>query len=196
MKRPKAMRRIVIAALAAAAVLAGRRVLASTSADPGSPQAGAGGARFALSSAAFADKEAIPVAHTGFAADQSPPLAWENPPAGSKAFALVCSDPDAMSGDWVHWVLYDIPAEIKALPKDLPKTPQVLGSARQGRNDFGKIGYGGPMPPPGKMHRYFFRLYALDRPTGLGPAATKAELLGAIKGHVLGETFLVGTYRR
>jgi Raf kinase inhibitor-like YbhB/YbcL family protein len=152
--------------------------------------------KIALTSAAFADGQPIPVKYTGQALDVSPPLAWANPPGGTKSFALIVDDPDAPVGTWVHWVIYDLPPSATALSEDQRRAPQFENGAKQGVNDFKKSGYGGPAPPPGKAHRYYFKLYALDTMTGLEPGATKKELLKAMDGHVLGQGQLVGTYQR
>jgi Raf kinase inhibitor-like YbhB/YbcL family protein len=149
-----------------------------------------------LTSAAFGDGRPIPVKYTGEALDISPPLAWTNTPVGTKSFALIADDPDAPAGDWTHWVVYDLPPTTTRLAEDQLKVAQFKDSTKQGLNDFKKIGYGGPAPPPGKAHRYYFKLYALDAITGLPPGATKAELLKAMDGHVLGEGQLMGTYQR
>jgi len=149
-----------------------------------------------LSSPSFDQGGAIPVKHTCDGEDISPPLAWSGVPEGAKSLALICDDPDAPMKTWVHWVIYDIPADTTSLPENLPKSETVLGSAKQGKNDFGRTGYGGPCPPPGKPHRYYFKLYALDTELGLKPGATKRELLRAMEGHVLGEGQLMGTYKR
>ena len=151
---------------------------------------------FQLTSTAFRHGEAIPVKYTADGAGVSPPLAWINAPANTKAFVLICDDPDAPVGTWVHWVLYDIPPETTSLAEHLPATPTVLDTARHGLTDYHTVGYGPPGPPPGKPHRYFFKLYAVDQPTDLAPRATKAQVLSAIKGHVLAEAKLYGTYRR
>ena len=151
---------------------------------------------FKLTSTAFRHGEAIPVKYTADGAGVSPALAWTNAPAGTKAFVLICDDPDAPIGTWVHWVLHDIPAETTSLTENVPATPTVLGAAKHGLTDYRTIGYGPPGPPPGKPHRYFFKLYAVDQPTGLPARATKAQVLNAMKGHVLAEAQLYGTYRR
>ncbi|MGQ9662477.1 MAG: YbhB/YbcL family Raf kinase inhibitor-like protein [Kiritimatiellia bacterium] len=151
---------------------------------------------FELSSEAFANGTAIPVKYTGDGPDISPPLTWTEPPAGTKNFVLICDDPDAPMGIWVHWVLYDIPAHVRSLPEGIPASGIVPNLGKQGRNDFRRLGYGGPAPPPGKPHRYFFKLYAVDTETGLSPGATKTEVLKAIQGHILAETQLMGTYKR
>ena len=155
-----------------------------------------GGKRMKLTSTAFKHGEAIPRKYTGDGADLSPPLAWTDPPEGVRSFALINDDPDAPAGTWVHWVLYDIPADRRGLAEGLPKQDTVPGTAKHGRTDFRRCDYGGPAPPPGKAHRYCFKLYALDVEMGLAPGATKAELLEAMKGHVLAEAELMGTYRR
>jgi Raf kinase inhibitor-like YbhB/YbcL family protein len=149
-----------------------------------------------LTSRAFADGATIPRAHTCDGADASPPLAWRAVPAGTKAFVLVVDDPDAPAGTWVHWVLYDLPATATALPAGVPLGESATVGGRQGKNDFRRVGYGGPCPPPGPPHHYHFTLYALDAPTGLAAGATKADVLKAIAGHTLGTTKLVGTYGR
>jgi Raf kinase inhibitor-like YbhB/YbcL family protein len=151
---------------------------------------------FVVKSASFAAGGEIPTQHTCEGADQSPPLVWNGAPSGTRCFALIVDDPDAPVGTWVHWVLYDLPGDATELPATLPATGTLANGARQGVNDFRKIGYGGPCPPPGKPHRYVFKLYALDAPTSLKPGASKAELLRAIEGHVLAHTELMGTYKR
>jgi Raf kinase inhibitor-like YbhB/YbcL family protein len=149
-----------------------------------------------LTSPAFQEGATIPKAHTGDGKDTSPPLRWTDPPSGTKAMALICDDPDAPRRTWVHWVIYDLPADVRSLDESVPGDGKLANGAKQGKNDFGKTAYGGPAPPPGKPHRYFFKLYALDAPTGLATGATKDQLLAAIKGHVLGEGQLVGRYGR
>ena len=150
----------------------------------------------ALMSSAFKEGAAIPVKYTGDGLDISPPLAWINVPAGTQAFVLICDDPDAPVGTWVHWVLYDIPGTATNLPERVASTPTVPGIGTHGVNDFRRLGYGGPAPPPGKPHRYFFKLYALDAPTGLASGRSKRDLLHAINGHILAKAQLMGTYKR
>jgi Raf kinase inhibitor-like YbhB/YbcL family protein len=151
---------------------------------------------FELTSGAFKQGQAIPKLYTCDGADLSPPLAWTAPPAGTKSFALVCDDPDAPVGTWVHWVLYDVPATARQLPQGMAATPILGDGSRQGVNDFKRSGYGGPCPPRGAPHRYFFRLHALDAVLGLDPGATKAKLVQAMEGHVLGRAELMGRYGR
>ena len=149
-----------------------------------------------IRSSAFQNGAAIPNKHTCDADDVSPVLAWNDVPEGTRALALIADDPDAPGGTWVHWVLYDLPVATKELAEGIAKTETLDNGANQGVNDFRRVGYGGPCPPPGPPHRYFFKLYALDAPTGLKPRATKQQLLDAIKGHVLAEAQLVGRYKR
>jgi len=151
---------------------------------------------FEMKSASFTQGQAIPQKYTCDGPDLSAPLAWSDPPAGTLSFALIADDPDAPMGTWVHWVLYDLPPEARVLAEGIPKTETLPDGTRQGRNDFGRIGYGGPCPPPGKAHRYHFKLYALDQKTGLRPGVAKPELLAAIKNHLLAEAQLMGTYKR
>jgi len=149
-----------------------------------------------LSSAAFARGEMIPKKFTCDGPDASPKLAWNDPPAKTSSFALIMDDPDAPVGTWVHWVLFDLPVETRELAEGVAKQEQLPNGARQGRNDFGKIGYGGPCPPPGKPHRYFFKLHALDAKLNLKAGATKSELERAMKGHILAQAELIGKYGR
>jgi hypothetical protein len=151
---------------------------------------------FELSSSAFDQGGTIPARHTADGANVSPALEWTTPPEDTAALALVCEDPDAPAGTWTHWLLYDLPADTQSLPENVPAREEVLGSARQGMNDFGKYGYGGPAPPRGSRHRYFFKLMALDGPLGLAAGASRQELLAAVGGHLLGEAELMGYYQR
>jgi hypothetical protein len=152
---------------------------------------------FSLMSPAFAHGATIPAEYTCDGADRSPPLAWSGAPAATKTFALICDDPDAPGKTFVHWVLYDLPAEVHALAAGLAPDAALAEpeGARQGPTDFGQVGYGGPCPPPGKPHRYSFTLYALGAPLGLS-GATKADVERAIAGHVLAQAQLMGTYGR
>ena len=155
--------------------------------------------KLSLASTAFADGQPIPQKHTCQGSDVSPPLNWSpqgGTPADIKSFALVADDPDAPMGTWVHWVIYDLPPGTMALPENVAKTQYALGNAKQGINDFRRLGYGGPCPPPGKPHRYFFKLYALDKMLDLKPGATRQDVEAAMKGHVLAEGQLMGTYQR
>lgn len=149
-----------------------------------------------LTSSAFAPGEPIPMQYTCDGEDLSPPLTWENAPAGTEGFALISDDPDAPGRTWVHWVLYAIPPSATGLEEGVPTSETLPDGAVQGTNDFNRIGYGGPCPPPGSPHRYFFKLYALDATLSLAPGATKQELLEAMEGHILAEAELMGTYQR
>ena len=155
-----------------------------------------GAMSFQISSTAFSSGQMIPKQFTCDGSDVSAELSWKDAPAGTKSFALVMDDPDAPAGTWVHWVLYNIPAETKELPEAMPKQEQLPDGALQGHNSFRKIGYGGPCPPPGKPHHYYFKLYALDTKPDLKAGASKADVERAMKGHVLGETELIGRYGR
>ena len=149
-----------------------------------------------LMSTAFRDGEEIPRPHSRDGGDVSPPLAWSGAPEKTASFALVCDDPDAPRGTWVHWVLGDLPPEATALPAGAGKGKGPSAGV-PGKNDFGELGWGGPAPPRGHgTHHYEFRLYALDRRLGLARGTSKAELEAAMKGHVLAEARLTGTYRR
>ena len=128
--------------------------------------------------------------------DVSPPLRWDNPPPGTESFAMLCDDPDAPMGNWVHWVIYNIPAAVRALLEAVPAVAKLEDGTLQGKSDFGRIGYGGPCPPRGKPHRYFFKLYALDTQLSLSSGIIESALLKAIEGHVLEEVQFFGTYGR
>jgi Raf kinase inhibitor-like YbhB/YbcL family protein len=148
-----------------------------------------------IESPAFEPEGPIPPEHTCDGKDVSPPLAWTDPPASTASFALICDDPDAPAGTWVHWVLWNIPPVERRLAKGIARTAELTGGARQGTNDFRRLGYGGPCPPSG-THRYFFRLFALDATLNLSAGATRKELERAMSGHVLGQAELMGKYRR
>jgi Raf kinase inhibitor-like YbhB/YbcL family protein len=148
-----------------------------------------------LKSSVFSNGGAIPPKFTCDGSDLSPALSWNDPPTGTKAFALIMDDPDAPAGTWVHWVLYDLPASLRELPEGVPKVKDLEIGARQGSNDFRRIGYGGPCPPRGAVHRYSFRLYALDRPTQLPAGAAKGDLERAMKDHILAQSELVGRFQ-
>ena len=151
---------------------------------------------FTVRTADFAHGANIPQTFTCDGEDRSPALEWNGAPAGTKAFALIADDPDAPVGTWVHWVIYNIPAGAHSLTGGVEKKEQLADGARQGWNDFRKIGYNGPCPPPGKAHRYFFKLYALSAQLTLAPGATKAEVERAMGGHILGQAEWMGKYER
>jgi Raf kinase inhibitor-like YbhB/YbcL family protein len=156
----------------------------------------AGKDQMQLSSTAFTEGAAIPAKYTGDARDVSPPLKWTGVPEGTKSLALIVDDPDAPVGTWVHWVLYNLPAKTTELAEDVPKNQYVAGGAKQGLNDFRRLGYGGPSPPPGKPHRYFFKLYALDAVLDFKPGLTKKDIERAMEKHILAQAQLMGTYQR
>jgi Raf kinase inhibitor-like YbhB/YbcL family protein len=151
---------------------------------------------FELRSSAFRQNQAIPKKYTCDGSDVSVPLSCNDPAHEATSFALIADDPDAPRGTWVHWVLYDLPADTRELAEGIPAKETLDDGAKQGKNDFGKIGYGGPCPPPGPVHHYHFKLYALDKMVGLRPGATKQQLLDAMKGHILAQAELIGTYKR
>jgi Raf kinase inhibitor-like YbhB/YbcL family protein len=152
-------------------------------------------AQIQVTSSAFAEGGMIPPQYTCDGGNVSPPLSWQSVPEGTKSVALIADDPDAPARTFVHWVLYDLPADVRELPEDVPNEKTTPVGARQGINDFGEIGYGGPCPPSG-THRYYFKLYALDAQTNLPPGSSKAKLLDAMKGHVLAEGQIMGRYKR
>jgi len=151
---------------------------------------------FAISSPNFSEGAEIPRKYTCSGADISPEFHWTDPPTGTRSFALIADDPDAPVGTWTHWVLFDLSEQTRGLAEDLPKVGEIMTGVRQGRNDFRKLGYGGPCPPPGKPHRYFFKLFALDTKLNLKAGASKAEVEQAMKNHVLGEAQTMGTFKR
>ena len=151
---------------------------------------------FELTSPAFRQNQAIPKRYTCDGSDVSVPLNWSDPPNATKTFALIADDPDAPRGTWVHWVLYDAPGSTRELKEGVTPKETLDDGSKQGKSDFGKIGYGGPCPPPGPAHHYHFKLYALDKMIGLRPGATKQQLLDSMKGHILVQAELIGTYKR
>ena len=171
-------------------------LLLAVAALPGCRDSIARGQTMNLTSTSFQDGSQIPAKYTCSGANISPQLAWSAPPAATASLALIVTDPDAPRGTWVHWVLYDLPAGTRALPEGLPALGQLPDSARQGRNDFGEIGYGGPCPPPGSPHHYVFTLYALDAKLNLPVGATRAQVEAAMHGHVLASGRLIGLFQR
>jgi Raf kinase inhibitor-like YbhB/YbcL family protein len=148
-----------------------------------------------IESSAFKEGGMIPSKFTCDGEDVSPDLRWSNIPSGTKTFALILDDPDARSGMWVHWVLYNIPVQTTELTEKIPPSKTLPNSSVNGTNDFGKFGYGGPCPPSG-AHRYFFKLYALDTLLNLDSGASKKQVLDAMNGHVLAQGQLIGKYQR
>jgi Raf kinase inhibitor-like YbhB/YbcL family protein len=148
-----------------------------------------------LKSAAFEAGNMVPSKYTCDGPDLSPPLTWSNVPPNTRSFALIADDPDAPRGTWVHWVLWNIPADVRSLEPDVPKQESLPNGAKQGMTDFRRVGYGGPCPPSG-THRYFFKLYALDATLNLPSSTTKRDLEQAMKGHILQQAELMGKYQR
>jgi len=148
-----------------------------------------------ITSTAFTEGSMIPRDYTCDGEDISPTLTWSGVPDGTKSLALICDDPDAPMGTWVHWVLFSIPAHIMELPAKIPPEKIIQNGAKHGMNDFRKFGYGGPCPPGG-THRYYFKLYALDTEINLEAGITKAQLLKTMEGHILAEGQLMGRYSR
>jgi len=151
---------------------------------------------FILESPAFKDNGIIPEKYTCDGLDISPPLRWRGQPPETKSLAIIVEDPDAPGGIFTHWIIYNIPADVNRLDEGMEPAEELPGGIVQGLNDFGRPGYGGPCPPPGKPHRYVFRIYALDTMLELGPAASKDELLKLMKDHILAEATLTGIYSR
>jgi Raf kinase inhibitor-like YbhB/YbcL family protein len=148
-----------------------------------------------VTSTAFKDGEIIPKQYTCDGNDISPPLTWSGAPQETKSIALICDDPDAPGGTWVHWVLFNLPPTSNALIAGVSSAKSLDSGAKHGKNDFKRFGYGGPCPPGG-THRYFFKVYALDSMLTLDPGITKADLVKAMQGHVLAEGQLMGRYKR
>jgi hypothetical protein len=167
-----------------------------TASLPSNAQKGARVMSFKLSSTFFVPGGMIPKQFTCDGTDVSPALEWSGAPKNTKSFSLIADDPDAPVGTWVHWVLYDLPADAKQLAEGVPKDEQLANGARQGRNDFRRMGYGGPCPPPGPAHRYFFKLNALDALLNLKAGGSKAEVEKAMAGHILAQATLMGRYQR
>jgi len=162
-----------------------------------SDRSGIGGDRMEIkvTSTAFEDGGMIPAKYTCDGADISPPLACEGIPEGTKSIALISDDPDAPMGTWVHWVLCNLPGDTRELPENIPAEETLSNGTMQGLNDFRRVGYGGPCPPSG-IHRYFFKVYALDKMVEPGGWANKVELMRVMEGHVLAQGELMGRYKR
>jgi len=151
---------------------------------------------FRLESTAFKSGGPIPKKYACDGEDISPPLTWADVPSGTQSFALICDDPDAPIMTWIHWVIYGIPADRRELKERMSTQEALDEGIMQGTNSWGRPGYGGPCPPGRTTHRYFFRLYALDRMPELRPGRRKKDLEKAIRGHILAETQLMGLYSR
>lgn len=187
MRTPR--RPIMLAALLAALGLA----IAATHLQ----QRQGGAMEFRLTSAAFANNQPIPALHSCDGAGTSPALRWEGVPGGTRSLALIMHDPDAPSGDFTHWLLWDVPPTITEIPSGNYAEAQFPLGGRQGTNSFGKLGFGAPCPPPGPPHHYIFTLYALNTPQlPLAAGASREQVEAALRGKVVAEAGLVGTYKR
>ncbi len=151
---------------------------------------------FVLYSPAFKSGERIPTQFTADGANVSPPLSWGVSPDKTQSFALICDDPDAPIGIWVHWIVYDIPADQRNLAQGIPPQPTLANGTKQGITSFQCIGYGGPSPPLGKVHRYFFKLYALDSMSGLPAGASTEQFRSFVQAHTIAKAELMGKYKR
>jgi Raf kinase inhibitor-like YbhB/YbcL family protein len=151
---------------------------------------------FVLQTEAFPEGGEIPAKYTCSGEDVSPALSWNDAPTATKSFVLLVEDPDAPSGTFTHWVVYDLPANARHLREGVAKSDDVPGGGRQGRNDSRRIGYAGPCPPPGKPHRYVFKLFALDRMLDVASGAAKGEVESAMRGHVLAHAEFMGRFAR
>lgn len=161
-------------------------------------QGGSGGElpRLRLTSASFTDQGALPPVLTCDGLNLSPALAWSDPPATTKSLALIVTDPDAPTGTFTHWVIFNLPASSRWLPQGVIPQAIPIDGSHQGRNDFGNPGYGGPCPPGHSVHHYHFVLYAVDRKLPLGPGASRSDVEAGLEGHVVARGELVGTYHR
>lgn len=149
-----------------------------------------------ITSASFKNGEIIPVKYTCVGSDLSPELTWSGSPENTKSFALINDDPDAPMGTWVHWLVFNIPPSITKLPEGTKNAKKISPEIKLGKNDFGKNVYGGPCPPPGKFHRYFFKLYALDTLLNLPEGATKQQMEKDMHGHILDSAEIMGKFKR
>jgi hypothetical protein len=149
-----------------------------------------------VSSTVFREGETIPAKYTCQGEDISPPIAWGEPPDGTRSLALIVDDPDAPGGVFTHWIIFNLPADTRQLPAAVPTQSQLDSGARQGKTDFGRVGYGEPCPPPGKPHRYQFTVYALDRTLDLAAGVSRSQVLEAMQGNILSRGRLTGIYER
>jgi Raf kinase inhibitor-like YbhB/YbcL family protein len=149
-----------------------------------------------LTSKAFKDNETLPVNHTCDGDDASPTLEWNGAPEDTMSYAVIMDDPDAYPGSFTHWIIFNIPEHISKLPAAIAPKAQLPDGSLQGKNDFKRIGYGGPCPPHGKPHHYQFTLYALDRNLELREGASKKQLLDSMRGHILAQVGITGLYGR
>ena len=178
-------------------LVAGFAIILSACATGAIPTEVAVTTQLTITSDAFANGQSIPAKYSCIGRNISPPLMWNEPPAGTQSFALIMDDPDAPFGTWVHWVLYNIPMSTRSLQEDLPITGKNAdpNAIYVGKNSSGNVGYDGPCPPSG-THRYFFKLYALDTTISLLPGATKEKILKEMEGHILAQGELMGTFSK
>jgi Raf kinase inhibitor-like YbhB/YbcL family protein len=151
---------------------------------------------FAIKSTAFTNGGEIPRKYTCSGENVSPALTFSGASSKARTLAVIADDPDAPGGTWTHWIMWNIPAQAESLPEAVPPRESLENGACQGRNDFGRIGYGGPCPPPGRPHRYFFRAYAVDAALELKPGAGRGELESALKPHVVAQAEWMGVFKR
>ena len=151
---------------------------------------------FEISSEAFVNGDTIPTEYTCGGQDVSPPLRWSGQPTGTQSLVLIIDDPDAPGGNWVHWVLFNVPGHTTGLAEGASSNKTLPEGSVQGVNDFGNFSYGGPCPPPGLAHRYYFTLYALDSELSAGSSPKKADIVKEMEGHILGKSELMGTFSR
>ncbi len=161
-----------------------------------SPQVSGEPGPLVLAASAFSDGEQIPLRYSCDGEDISPSLAWSGVPEGTETLVVIMDDPDAPGGTWDHWVVFNIPAEVKGLEEAQPDTPQLPSGGVHGKNSWGDKAYGGPCPPRGPAHNYRFFLYAVDVTLELEVGASKKDVLAEIEGHIVGENLLTGTYAR
>ncbi|MBT4511635.1 MAG: YbhB/YbcL family Raf kinase inhibitor-like protein [Chloroflexi bacterium] len=148
-----------------------------------------------LTSPAFSNGEPIPAKYSRNSDNISPPLSWDAPPEGTQSMALICDDLDAPSGTWVHWVIYNLPSDVRSLPEAVTSDANLADGSSNGKNSWGELGYDGPSPPSG-THRYYFKIYALDTILDLEPGASNNDLIEAMDTHVLADGELMGTYSK
>ncbi|HYL60515.1 MAG TPA: YbhB/YbcL family Raf kinase inhibitor-like protein [Candidatus Acidoferrales bacterium] len=182
----------IVRAIPRTALIAGVVLMLATGVGKSTPAYG----QFVLSSTAIAPNAPIARDYSCSGADVSPPLSWSGAPTSAKSFALIVEDPDAPGGTFIHWVAYNIPAARTSMPQGVARGGQIDGGGRSGMNDFGHFGYNGPCPPPGSVHHYHFRLFALDSTLNLGEKVDAAALEAAINGHVVASAELIGTFSR
>jgi len=149
-----------------------------------------------ITSSAFEEGKPIPAKYSCDGKDVSPPLRWTGVPSTAKTLALTVDDPDAPVGDWFHWIVYNLPVSTTELTEGLPKFENLPKGGKQAMNDFKRLGYGGPCPPVGKPHRYFFKLYALDVQFNLPANTDGKQFMNALTNHVVAQTGIMGTYQR